>query len=158
MSVLMVFRKMLEDKGMKKQSKNRLRLSLLLIIISLVLTVLPVLAHDKVVVVPLGGKAPVRIFYGSVNPNGYLETGNAVSGTRVSVGSYRIDFGEPTAGCAVTVTKGLQNGGFTNIAGNINAHAPALTLGGENMIDVRTYDGGFLPNDAEFHFTAICPP
>jgi hypothetical protein len=110
-------------------------------------------AHNKVVVVPLGENVPLRIYYGSVRSLGSLETGNIDSSSRTAAGSYSLNVGDDVGGCAVTVTKGSQGSGSSNIYGNITANVP----NSGTVIFVRTRDSAGTLDNTDFHFTAICP-
>ncbi len=110
-------------------------------------------AADKVVVVPLGDNPSVRIYYGSVQTTGELETGNAVGSVRNSEGNYTINVGGPVGGCAATVSKGSQAGGASNIYGNVTV---SISSAG-NTFTVRTRDSSGTSDDTDFHFIMICP-
>ena len=123
------------------------------VLFAYICVVSPGLAQNNVVVVPLGENIPLRIYYGSVRSVGSLETGNIQSSSRGSEGVYNLEFGASVTGCAVTVTKGSQGGGLSNIAGNINAAVPSSGT----EITVRTRDGSLTLDDTDFHFIAVCP-
>lgn len=113
-----------------------------------------VLAHNKVVVVPLNDNSvPIRIYYGSVTGSGVLETGNIVAASRSSEGVYSLEIDGDVGGCALNVTKGSQGGGASNLYGNVNASVPSA---GSTMT-VRTRNNTLTLDDTDFHFTAICP-
>ncbi len=114
----------------------------------------PLWAHNKVVVVPLNSNnVPIRIYYGSVTSTGSLETGNAVSSIRNSVGYYTIEVGEPVQGCSLTATKGTQGTGTVHVLAN----ATTYVLSSGTAFNVRMRDGNGANRDTDFHFTAICP-
>lgn len=116
-----------------------------------------VLAHNKVVVIPLndsnGSSVPIRIYYGSVTGFGALESGNIVAASRISEGVYSLEIDGDVGGCALNATKGSQGGGASNLYGNVNASVPSAG----NTMTVRTRNNTLALDDTDFHFTAICP-
>lgn len=112
-------------------------------------------AHNKVVVVPLGGDDPEQaIYYASVNSAGDMTAGNIVSSTRSFNGVYTIALGRSTIGCAATVTRGNQGGGVTNAAGESLANIAT------NSVTVRLRSdrtNSFEGINSDFHVVIVCP-
>ncbi|MEO1078967.1 MAG: hypothetical protein AAFY29_05375 [Pseudomonadota bacterium] len=111
-------------------------------------------AETRLMFIPVPGEGPpVRVYYGSVQGIGSLETGNIDLAIRSSEGIYSLETGANVSGCAITVTKGSQGAGSANVFGNITAGVPSSGT----AFSVRTRDSSGSLDDTDFHFIAICP-
>ena len=129
---------------------------LFIILVLMFMAVGYTIAHNKVVVVPLGGTEPtLDFFYGSITNQGIVKTGNISSASRSFTGGYTIDIGRVTTGCAGTASVGWQLPG-----GTFSSNSLAVVLVETSNIKVRTRSFStdtFESRDNDFHITITCP-
>ena len=123
----------------------------ILVFILLFLALGYTIAHNKVVVVPLGGAEPnLDIYYGSVRDDGTLAAGNLPTVIRNSQPSYTIELGRSPIECVPVVTRGRNLGGTV-----ITSGISIADVG--NGITVRHIDQAQQSVESPFHILITCP-
>jgi len=116
------------------------------------------IAHNKVVIVPLGSTEPtLDIFYGSITLNGILEAGNFESAIRSATGVYTVNIGRQPSGCSAVASAGwLQPNG--NYQGRAILSAEVNTSHIEiNSVRHNTGSDVFVKINTDFHLMVMCP-